>query len=278
MSFHLRYAYLSLTLLLFLLGGGGLLLQGGMVGGHTVEVRLGVVLPAQNVKTSQDPCFSALPIFSAYSLVIRRVNQLFAHHSHGHTTPSLSSHSNTKESTHTRPFTIKAFYIDSRCSDTYGPLHAVRLYYKESVNVLYGPCCKNALSPVARYANIWNIPIMTPGGLTPAFSNKTMYPLLTRIISPYEKAILFLSRIFKKLEYKTFSVLWHTNLYKQYLGNSECHETAITLINRIRMTQHGREPHKNSFDEAHFDLFDWNHILNNIRKNSRSMYPLLFIQ
>lgn len=42
-------------------------------------------------------------------------------------------------------------YHDTECSDTQGPIEAMELYYKKnSVNVLFGPCCNYALSPVGR--------------------------------------------------------------------------------------------------------------------------------
>lgn len=230
----------------------------------TLVVRLGILLPSHNVPISQDPCFSSAPI-------LRNVNHF---RNELKTLTIWKGGGGGGNSNSPRRVSIRSVYMDSQCSDTYGPLHAVELYLKENVHAFYGPCCKYALSPVVRYATIWNVPVITPGGLTPAFSDKSMYPMLTRISAPYDKLAHFLYTVFEHFGWKTISVLWHNFIVKRSLGNSEDHQTAVAIINAMRTIGH-REPHKESFDETYYEAFDWDKILMGIRNRSRGRGILL---
>ena len=48
-------------------------------------------------------------------------------------------------------------------------------------DVFFGPVNTYVLSPVARYAGVWNIPVLTTGGQATGFRNKKSFPLLTNI-------------------------------------------------------------------------------------------------
>ena len=227
---------------------------------------MGIVLPAHNVPRSQDPCISARPIFTAYSVVMERVNHLFK-------MAAPTEHGGLQK----KGVQISALYLDSRCSDTYGPLAAVRLFYKDKVDVFYGPCCKYALSPVARYATVWQVPVITPGGLTPAFSNKDEFPMLTRIRAPYDKLADFLLSVLRQFEWQHIGLLWHDNLLVPSLGKSECYHSMSAVIDTLRSSQTASDPFKESFDENRFNLFSWEDILLGISNHSRSKYNLIFM-
>ena len=81
------------------------------------------------------------------------------------------------------PFiTINATYVDTECNAAIAPVEAFRVM-NAGTNILFGPVCDYSLSPVARYAPIWKIPVITPGGLSEDFQKNrlTEYQTLTRI-------------------------------------------------------------------------------------------------
>lgn len=61
---------------------------------------------------------------------------------------------------------------DTNCSSTYGPMAAFDLYNRNEADVFLGPICDYVLAPVARYATVWQRPVLTTGGLSSAFNNK----------------------------------------------------------------------------------------------------------
>lgn len=61
---------------------------------------------------------------------------------------------------------------DTQCSSIYGPLAAFDLYTREEADVFLGPICDYVLAPVARYAGVWQRPVLTTGGLAAAFNIK----------------------------------------------------------------------------------------------------------
>lgn len=77
---------------------------------------------------------------------------------------------------------------DTQCSSIYGPMAAFDLYNRQEADVFLGPICDYVLAPVARYASVWQRPVLTTGGLAAAFNQKvkecfsqiftTSFPLL----------------------------------------------------------------------------------------------------
>lgn len=53
-------------------------------------------------------------------------------------------------------------------------------------DVFLGPVCEYVISPVAKYAGVWNIPILTVAAQADGFGHKQPnYPLLTRMMGSY---------------------------------------------------------------------------------------------
>lgn len=61
---------------------------------------------------------------------------------------------------------------DTQCSSTYGPMAAFDLYNRHEADVFLGPICDYVVAPVARYAGVWELPVLTTGGLAAAFNHK----------------------------------------------------------------------------------------------------------
>ena len=53
-------------------------------------------------------------------------------------------------------------------------------------DVFLGPVCEYVISPVAKYAGVWNIPLLTAAAQADGFTHKQPnYPLLTRMMGSY---------------------------------------------------------------------------------------------
>lgn len=213
---------------------------------HSVSINLAVILPTEDQNPFQEPCFGIHKVEPVVDIAMEKVQRF------------LGTRVN-----------ITAQYVDSQCSDTYGPLAAMQLYFGEDVDIFLGPCCKYALSPVARYSGVWGLPVITPGGLTPAFSNKIEFPLLTRIMSSYDKLAHFLARMVEFFDWQHLSLLWHNNFFNRELGASECYQIVDAFIRLIRTEGFIPDPYKESFDESVHHRFDWAAILGGIQNNSR---------
>lgn len=61
---------------------------------------------------------------------------------------------------------------DTQCSSTIGPMAAFDLYNRQEADVFLGPICDYVLAPVARYASVWQLPVLSTGGIAAAFNNK----------------------------------------------------------------------------------------------------------
>lgn len=69
-------------------------------------------------------------------------------------------------------YELKVHHRDTNCSSTYGPMAAFDLYNRNQADVFLGPICDYVLAPVARYASVWQLPVLTTGGLSAAFNVK----------------------------------------------------------------------------------------------------------
>ena len=80
--------------------------------------------------------------------------------------------------------------LDSECSSTWTPLRAMELMVSPNarpVDLLLGPACDLAASPVARYNTQWKTNIVTAGCGAFAYRDKNA-TLLTRVLLNYESS------------------------------------------------------------------------------------------
>ena len=133
------------------------------------------------------------------------------------------------------------------------------------------------LIPVAKYSSVWNTPVITPGGLTPTFTDRGKFPLLTRIVAPYDKAASFVVFLVEKFNFTYYSILFHENRKNQHQGNSQCHEIKDAVKKESRTYKRLPEPHYQSFDE-NFNLayYNWKKIFNDIRNRCRRKFIFVF--
>ncbi len=224
----------------------------------SLDIKIGILLPYQDTDLQQEPCFSFKILEPYLDYVLNDVESRYF-------TPSGHQ--------------IRFRYIskDTRCFDVQGSLEAMDLVTSKKVDVLYGPCCKYVLSTVARYSSyVWNIPLLTPGGLAPAFSYKTDFQLITHVTGSYLKMADFLSAIWHKYGWKHAAILYHQNLFSRELGHSECRQVADALDRLVSNNQSGiNRPVKEYVDQTQLGRFDLDRILWSISNQSRSKLQII---
>ena len=273
------------------------------VGVGGLKVKFGVLLPERPVSRTAHPC-NTLPIATAEERLIAQDLTPLNWFVDGPTSPGQRRNS-------TELIDVQFDYRNSFCSDTYGPIHAMEIYYHgagcladedpkspsveaQEVQVFYGPCCKYALSPIVKYASLWNVPVITPGGLTSRFNDDVDYVMLTRFTAPFEKVAEFVSSLLGMYDWWHVSFLVHNNLGPDKdEGHPMCYdimEAAVAVIvARYDRTQRTaiydatvNVPtsercdqdscwllHKVIFNENYYDDYDSDEIMDEIRNASR---------
>ena len=66
-----------------------------------------------------------------------------------------------------------------------------------SIDVFLGPTCPYVLAPVARFSNIWKIPVITTSGMEVDFRDKDEYPIIT-LSGTYVKFAAFTEELLKR--------------------------------------------------------------------------------
>jgi len=271
-----------------------------------LRVKFGVLLPEQPVCPTMHPCTTLSLAKAEEWLIAENLLQL-----NWIVDSSTSSKSLTRDSkTSSIGISVQFDYSNSQCSDMYGPVRAMEIYYgtagcqdeensglgsvlSPDVRVFYGPCCKYTLAPVGRYAKVWDVPVITPGGLTFRFSDSSEFIMLTRFIPPYEKVAKFVLSLLAKFNWWHISFLFHDNLGPDLVkGYPMCYDIMDAVFKRIesrakRTSQTTAERsngttssyhdnccvlHREIFNENYYDDFDFDTIMDLIRNASRGEY------
>ncbi|CAC5359103.1 unnamed protein product [Mytilus coruscus] len=110
---------------------------------------------------------------------------------------------------------INETYVDTECNAVIAPVEAFRAM-NTGTNVFFGPVCDYSLSPVARYAPFWKIPIISTGGFADDFkiNRKNEYPTLTRIMPvSFDSVAIATLRYIDKLKWrKVFLITERTDI------------------------------------------------------------------
>ncbi|XP_071139404.1 atrial natriuretic peptide receptor 1-like isoform X3 [Mytilus edulis] len=140
------------------------------------------------------------------------------------------------QSKHYLPFIeINETYVDTNCDMVNAPIEAFRAM-NTGTHVFFGPVCDYSLSPVARYAPFWKIPIISAGGFADDFKSnrKKEYPTLTRIMpASFDSVAIATIRLINKLKWnKIFLITERTDVgimygYWYLLGS--------TIVSRLRL-------------------------------------------
>ncbi|KAK3095819.1 hypothetical protein FSP39_019626 [Pinctada imbricata] len=128
-------------------------------------------------------------------------------------------------------------YVDTEESEVTTPVRAFDIIKNGGQNVFLGPVSDFVLSPVAQYSVHWNVPIVTPGGLSHDYSvnrNKE-YKTLTRIGLGFESAVKFLEEyILRKYKWRRILTIYdnmrdgYFRGYNYLLGNAITYYISLT--------------------------------------------------
>ncbi|XP_063438137.1 atrial natriuretic peptide receptor 1-like isoform X4 [Mytilus trossulus] len=170
------------------------------------------------------------------------------------------------QSKHYLPFIeINETYVDTNCDMVNAPIEAFRAM-NTGTHVFFGPVCDYSLSPVARYAPFWKIPIISAGGFADDFKSnrKKEYPTLTRIMpASFDSVAIATIRLINKLKWnKIFLITERTDVgimygYWYLLGS--------TIVSRLRLN-----PKSNNLKETF--TYD-KHLFDTSEPNSLRVLP-----
>ncbi|CAG7700229.1 unnamed protein product [Allacma fusca] len=168
---------------------------------------------------------------------------------------------------------LQVNYRDTKCSSAYGPLAAFDFHTTKTAgltraidyrtDVFLGPMCDYVIAPVARYAGVWNIPLITPGGQAEAFRHKIpAYPTLTLLAGTYSLVHAMLA-ILSEFGWRHIALFYHNFQAGSGKGHSFCHFILGSVYTALNNT-----PHFRSFDEKQEGL-DFHSYLANISTKAR---------
>ncbi|XP_034940599.1 atrial natriuretic peptide receptor 1-like isoform X1 [Chelonus insularis] len=156
-------------------------------------------------------------------------------------------------------------YRDSKCSSTYGSLAAFDFYINRTADAFLGPICDYAIAPVARYAGVWGIPVLTTGGQADAFRHKgEHYPTLTRMMGSHRLVGEALRHILQGFGWTTAALIYHNHAMESSKGHSECHFTLSAVFSALNKTS----VHK-SFNQETNNINDYRNLLTFVSQSAR---------
>ncbi|XP_070155765.1 atrial natriuretic peptide receptor 1 isoform X1 [Polyergus mexicanus] len=162
-------------------------------------------------------------------------------------------------------WSIKVDHRDSHCSSTYGPLAAFEFYINQTADAFLGPVCDYVIAPVARYAGVWGIPVLTAGAQAEAFRHKgEHYPTLTRMMGSHRLVGEALRHILRRFGWKIAGLLFHNHAMASSRGNSECHFTLSAVYTTLNQT-----PVHKSFNQETTTAEDYRNLLTFVSKSAR---------
>lgn len=116
-------------------------------------------------------------------------------------------------------------YKDSSCDSKAAPIAAFNFYHHNEVDVFFGPVCDYSLAPVARYAPVWNLPVITTGGFAHNFgANKSTgdaeFPTLTRIGATFDSLVHAITNTIKEFKWKRVKLIYgrdgHGHIFENF--------------------------------------------------------------
>ena len=266
-----------------------------------LKVKFGVLLPERPVDRTMHPCPTVSLAMAEEWLIAEDLASL----NWVVDSPTWSESSTRGWSSSTSAMTVQFNYSNSKCSDIYGLLRAIEIYYltdegsrsasvqSSDIRVFYGPCCKYSLAPVARFAKIWDVPVITPGGLASSFTREE-FSMLIRYTAPYDKAVDVLLKLLAKYNWWHLTLMYHNNLGPDKMkGLHMCYDFAAALLHVVNSRQKDTSPtnekatddndweqkccvfSKAEFNENNYDENKINEYMDATRNASRGQYSVV---
>lgn len=131
-------------------------------------------------------------------------------------------------------FNISVEYRDTKGSSVYGPLEAMELYLKHKPDALLGPITEYVLAPVARYALVWNTPIISPGGTSDGFRLKQNFPMFTSMRQSCLSMVPMVVELMRHFSWRRVAMLYQNDLKLKGRGDSYYSFQMGSLFNHAR--------------------------------------------
>ncbi|XP_030572074.1 atrial natriuretic peptide receptor 1 [Drosophila novamexicana] len=156
---------------------------------------------------------------------------------------------------------------DTFCSSTYGPLGFFEIYTQwPEMNAIFGLPCEYVLAPISRYADVWQIPLLTTGGNAGEFSKKTeSYSTLTRLKGAQVNNLGNMVRAILSTYNWTRTALIYQNENAKIKGNSVC----FLCLAAIHATIEKESVYQLGFDTAHWTKAYIIRLLRNVAMRTR---------
>ncbi|XP_017847573.1 atrial natriuretic peptide receptor 1 isoform X2 [Drosophila busckii] len=156
---------------------------------------------------------------------------------------------------------------DTFCSSTYGPLGFFEIYTQSpEINAIFGLPCEYVLAPISRYADVWQIPLLTTGGNAGEFSKKAeSYSTLTRLKGAQVNNLGNMVRAILNTYNWTRTALIYQNENAKVRGNSVC----FLCLAAIHDTIENESVYQLGFDTAHWTKSYIIRLLRNVAMRSR---------
>lgn len=127
---------------------------------------------------------------------------------------------------------------DSGCDSVHGPIAAIDMHYRDSVNVFFGPVCDYSLAPVARYAPFWDVPIISPGGMAHDFGvdkkdPNAEFPNLTRVGWTFDSLALYLEAAIIQFQWSKIKIVYDSHGHGE-IFDSFCWLAMTAFVRHLR--------------------------------------------
>lgn len=112
-------------------------------------------------------------------------------------------------------------------------------------DVFLGPVNDYVVAPIARYADVWQIPVITARAQVSMFSHKEHYRMLTRMMGSYNMLADAVRMIMTLFHWSHAAVLYHNNEDNSAKGHSKCYFAGGAIFQTI-----GKESYHHSLNKT----------------------------
>lgn len=165
-------------------------------------------------------------------------------------------------------FDIQLISRDTFCSSKYGPIGFFEIYTQwPEVNAVFGLPCEYVLAPISRYADVWQVPVLTTGGNAKEFNKKSeSYSTLTRLKGAQVNNLGNVVRAILNSFNWTRTALIYQNENAKVKGNSVC----FLCLAAIHDTIEEHSVYQLGFDTSTWTKADITRMLKNVAMQTRS--------
>ncbi|KAH8381881.1 hypothetical protein KR009_000760 [Drosophila setifemur] len=162
---------------------------------------------------------------------------------------------------------IQLISRDTFCSSKYGPIGFFEIYTQwPEVNAVFGLPCEYVLAPISRYADVWQVPVLTTGGNAKEFNKKSeSYSTLTRLKGAQVNNLGNVVRAILNSFNWTRTALIYQNENAKVKGNSVC----FLCLAAIHDTIEEHSVYQLGFDTTTWTKADITRMLKNVATQTR---------